>query len=144
MASKQFKSPEEYKKVFEEYKKSVKGTPKLKHTFVGKDGNAAHEERERPITWDGFEVYTMQMGYNESADLSEYCNSDNPSYSDFLPLSRAFKKECRADNIDGGMTGIYNAQLTANINGITSKTENTNINNNVSILNIDPLDKPMD
>jgi len=144
MASKQFQSPEEYRKIFEDYKKSVKDSPKLRHVFVGKDGNSNYEEKERPITWDGFEVYTMKMGYNNSADLSEYCNSNNPSYSEFLPLSRAFKKECRADNIDGGMTGIYNAQLTANINGITSKTENTNLNNNISILNIDPIDKPMD
>ena len=142
--AKQFESPEEYEKVFEDYKKSVKGNPKLRHVFVGKDGNSNYEEKERPITWDGFEVYTMKMGYNKSADLSEYCNSNNPSYSAFLPLSRAFKKECRADNIDGGMTGIYNAQLTANINGITSKTENTNINNNIAVLNIDPIDNPMD
>lgn len=62
----------------------------------------------------------------------------------FYPSHARLKKNVRADNIDGGMTGIYNTQLTANINGITSKTENTNINNNVSILNIDPLDKPMD
>ena len=67
--AKQFQNIEEYKKVWEDYKKSVKDKPKLKHTFVGKDGNSAYEERERPISWDGFEVYTMHQGYNNSADL---------------------------------------------------------------------------
>jgi hypothetical protein len=130
---KYIESPEQYKQIWEDYKKSVKEKPKLKHTFVGKDGNAAYEERERPITWDGFEVYTMLMGYNTSADLSEYCNESNPSYIEYLPLSRAFKKECRVDHIDGGMTGIYPASLTANINGITTKTDNKNENTNIEI-----------
>lgn len=131
--NKYIESPEQYKEIWEAYKKSVKEKPKLKHTFVGKDGNSAYEERERPITWDGFEVYTMLMGYNNSADLSEYCNEKNPSYADYLPLSRAFKKECRADHIDGGMTGIYPASLTANINGITTKTDNTNTTRNFDV-----------
>lgn len=137
--NKYIETPEMYKQIWEDYKKSVKDNPKLKHTFVGKDGNSAYEERERPITWDGFEVYTMLMGYNNSADLSEYCNENNPSYKDYLPLSRAIKKECRADHIDGGMTQIYPASLTANITGMASKVE-TNNTHNVSILNIDPLD----
>jgi len=84
--NKQFKDPEEYQKVWEEYKLSVKGNPRLKHVFVGKDGISDNEKRERPLTWDGFEVYTMLMGYNKTADLSEYCNESNPSYSEFLPL----------------------------------------------------------
>lgn len=135
-------SPEQYKEIWEAYKISVKGSPRLKHVFVGKDGNSDKEERERPLTWDGFEVYTMLMGYNNSADLSEYCNDNNPSYKDYLPLSRAFKKECRADQIDGGMVGIYNPAITASLNGLKQQTETTNTN--ISILNIDPIDKPMD
>lgn len=140
---KYIESPEVYQKLWDDYKKSVKSKPKLKHTFVGKDGKPDFEQRERPITWDGFEVYTMLMGYNNSADLSEYCNENNPSYANYLPLSRAFKKECRADHIDGGMTGIYPASLTANINGITTKQD---VNHTLSppILNIDPLDSSKD
>ena len=136
--AKQFKNPTEFKRVWEDYKKSVKDKPKLKHLFVGKDGKSDYEERERPISWDGFEVYTMLMGFNESADLSEYCNEKNLSYIEYLPHSRAFKKECRADHIEGGMTGIYNPAITASLNGLKQQTESV-VTTNVSILNIDPL-----
>lgn len=116
-------SPEKYKELWEAYKLSVKGNPRLKQVFVGKDGISQKEERERPLTWDGFEVFTMLEGYNNSADLSEYCNEKNPSYSDYLPFSRAFKKEIRADQIDGGMTNIYNPAITASLNGLKNQTE---------------------
>lgn len=140
--NKYIQTPEQYKEIWDAYKLSVKDKPREKHVFVGKDGLSANEKRERPLTWDGFEVYTMLMGYNNSADLSEYCNDNNPSYSEYLPLSRAFKKECRADQIDGGMTGVYNPAITASLNNLKQHTENTNTN--VSVLNVDPIDNPMD
>lgn len=121
--TKYIETPEQYKELWEAYKKSVKDKPRLKHVFVGKDGNSTHEERERPLTWDGFEVYTMLEGYNKTADLSEYCNESNPSYKDYLPYSRAFKKEIRADQIDGGMTNIYHPAITASLNGLKNQTE---------------------
>lgn len=132
---KYIESPEQYQKLWDDYKKSVKDSPRLKHTFVGKDGISANEKRERPLTWDGFEVYTMLMGYNNSADLSEYCNENNPSYNNYLPLSRAFKKEIRADHIDGGMTNIYNANITASLNGLKTQTE-TEIKGTLNVPNL--------
>lgn len=132
---KYIESPEKYKQLWEDYKKSVKSNPRLKHVFVGKDGVADNEKRERPLTWDGFEVYTMLMGYNNSADLSEYCNENNPSYKEYLPLSRAFKKECRADQIDGGMTNIYNPAITASLNGLKNHNE-TELKGGLNIPNL--------
>lgn len=132
---KYIETPEQYKQLWEDYKKSVKDNPRLKHVFVGKDGFSNHEERERPLSWDGFEVYTMLMGYNSSADLSEYCNENNPSYKEYLPLSRAFKKEIRADHIDGGMTNIYNANITASLNGLKTQTE-TEIKGTLNVPNL--------
>lgn len=120
---KYIESPEVFQELWNNYKKSVKDNPREKHVFVGKDGVSDKEKRERPLTWDGFEVYTMLEGYNNSADLSEYCNENNTSYKDYLPLSRAFKKEIRADQIDGGMTNIYNANITASLNGLKQQTE---------------------
>ncbi len=120
---KYIESPEKYQELWNKYKLSVKDNPREKHVFVGKDGLSTQEKRERPLTWDGFEVFTMLEGYNNSADLSEYCNENNESYKDYLPLSRAFKKECRADQIDGGMTNIYNPAITASLNGLKQQSE---------------------
>ncbi len=133
--NKYIETTEVYQQLWEDYKKSVKSSPRLKHVFVGKDGISNNEERERPLTWDGFEVYTMLQGYNNSADLSEYCNVKNESYKDYLPLSRAFKKEIRADQIDGGMTNIYNPAITASLNGLKHQTE-TEIKGTLNIPNI--------
>lgn len=133
--NKYIESPQQYQEIWEAYKKSVKDNPREKHVFVGKDGLSANEKRERPLTWDGFEVFTMLEGYNNSADLSEYCNESNPSYVDYLPLSRAFKKEIRADQIDGGMTNIYNANITASLNGLKQQTE-TEIKGTLNVPNL--------
>jgi hypothetical protein len=74
----------------------------------------------------------MQKGYIKTPDLSEYCNEDNKSYSDYLPLSRAFKKQIKADHIEGGMTNIYNANITASLHGLKNHNE-TEIKANVTM-----------
>jgi len=123
MASKQFSSPSELWNLFLEYEKATKSNPRLKHIFVGKDGHPDYEEKEIPISLDGFELFSMEHGYNESADLSEYFECKNESYKDFFPLCRAIKKKIRKDQIEGGMAGIYNPSITQRLNGLVEKSE---------------------
>jgi len=131
---KYIESPQKFKELWEDYKASVKSNPKLKHLFVGKDGKSENEKRERPITWDGFEVYVMQQGYLKYPDLSDYC-SEKPSYADYLPLSRAFKKEIKVDHIEGGMTNIYNPNITASLHGLKTHNE-TEVKGSLNIPNL--------
>ena len=131
---KYIESPQKFKELWEDYKASVKSNPKLKHLFVGKDGKPDYEKRERPITWDGFEVYVMQQGYLKYPDLSDYC-SENPSYAEYLPLSRAFKKEIKVDHIEGGMTNIYNQSITASLHGLKTHNE-TEVKGSLNIPNL--------
>ena len=131
---KYIESPQKFKELWEDYKASVKSNPILKHLFVGKDGKSENEKRERPITWDGFEVYVMQQGYLKYPDLSDYC-SENPSYADYLPLSRAFKKEIKVDHIEGGMTNIYNQSITASLHGLKTHNE-TEVKGSLNIPNL--------
>lgn len=143
MASKQFSSPSELWNLFLEYEKVTKSNPRLKHIFVGKDGHPDYEEKEIPISLDGFELYSMEKGYNESADLSEYFECKNESYKDFFPLCRAIKKKIRKDQIEGGMAGIYNPSITQRLNGLVEKTQ-TDLSASINILNVDPLDDSTD
>lgn len=129
---KYIKTPELYLSLWNEYIKEIKSKPKLVHDFVGKDGESVYRERERPLSWDGFELFVMQKGYIKTPDLSEYCNEDNKSYIEYLPLSRAFKKQIKADHIEGGMTNIYNANITASLHGLKNHTE-TEIKASVNI-----------
>jgi hypothetical protein len=120
---KNIKSTEIYQSLWDEYVKEVKGSPKLIHDFVGKDGDSVHREKERPISWDGFELFLVKKGIIQYPDLTDYCDPNNESYKDYLPLSRAFKKQIKADHIEGGMTNIYNANITASLHGLKNHTE---------------------
>ena len=141
---KYIETPEKFKELWNNYELSVKSKPKLKHVFVGKDGKENFEQKERPLSWDGFELYVAELGIIDYPDLSEYCDEGgkgNPSYSAYFPLSRACKKKVRVDHIDGGMTGIYNPNITASLNGLKTETknvnENTNLNTTVEIIKSD-------
>jgi hypothetical protein len=128
---KYIETPEKLWELFEAYRTEVKAKPKLKHVFVGKDGNADFEERERPLTIDGFEVYLYDKDI--IGDLSNYFANSNDKYSDYSTICSRIKKTVRADQIDGGMTQIYNTSITQRLNGLTEKTENKNENTNIEV-----------
>ncbi len=130
---KYIETPELYLKLWNEYVKEVKSKPKLVHDFVGKDGNSVHRERERPLSWDGFELFVMQKGYMKYPDLTDYCDENNESYKEYLPLSRAFKKQIKADHIEGGMTNIYNANITASLHGLKNHNETEIVNKEIPL-----------
>jgi hypothetical protein len=117
-----FNSPEELWDAFEKYTAKIKSNPILVHDFVGKDGISAHREREQPLTMEGFECFCMGEGYIGYPDLTDYIEG---KHKEFLPISTRIRKFIRQDQIKGGMAGIYNASLTARINGLVDKTEKT-------------------
>jgi len=126
---KNIETPEKLWALFLEYKTHVKGSPLLKHTFVGAVGRSDFEQREVCLSWDGFEIFVMEKGVIKYPDLSEYAEGKNESYKEYFPLCRAIKKYCRKDQIEGGMAGIYNPSITQRLNGLTEKTQNeTNLN----------------
>lgn len=115
-------TPEKMWELFSEYRKWAKNNPIKKHVFVGKDGNSDFEMRERPLTIDGFECWCYD---NEIiSDLSNYfANSDN-KYSDYSTICTRIRKAVRADQIDGGMAGIYNPSITQRLNNLVEKVQN--------------------
>ncbi len=44
-------------------------------------------------------------------------------YGDYVGICRTIKEEIRADQIDGGMAGIYNPSITQRLNNLTEKKE---------------------
>ena len=119
---KNIETPEILLDHFNNYKKWAKSTPLLKHTFVGKDGNSVYEERERPLTMEGFETFLFNEGIIN--DLGDYlCNKDN-RYQEFATICHAIKKAIRSDQIDGGMAMIYNPSITQRLNGLVEKQQN--------------------
>lgn len=119
--TKNIETPEKLWQLFSEYAAFVKSNPILVHDFVGKDGDSVNRKKERPLTIDGFECYLYDK--NIISDLSQYFANTEGRYKDYQTICSRIRKRVRADQIEGGMAGIYNPSITQRLNGLTEKTE---------------------
>jgi len=122
---KAFKSPEELYSYFKEYKDQTKNSPIMVHDFVGKDGLSVYREREQPLTIEGFECFLYDK--EVIADLGDYLANKEGRYEEFATICSRIRKEVRADQIKGGMSGIFNASITQRLNGLVEKSEQRTI-----------------
>lgn len=118
---KAIESPEKLYEYFKQYKEHVKSNPFLVHDFVGKDGLSVYREREKPLTMEGFECFLYD---NEIInDLGDYLSNKNDKYSEFSTICSRIKREIRTDQIEGGMSGVFNTSITQRLNGLVEKSE---------------------
>lgn len=132
---KEIESPDKFWELFEEYKKDVKDNPRIKIEYVGKEGNRVDTPIERPLTIEGFKCYCA----NNQCDIQAYWNNRDERYTEFAPIVTRVREEIRREQIEGGMVGAYNANLTARLNSLTDKQELKH-EGNVQVLSIDPLE----
>lgn len=118
---KAIKTPEEMSKLFDEYRVAIKSKPIMVHDFVGKDACEVERKKERPLTMEGFENYCYEKGIIE--DMSPYFANREGRYADFVPICSRIRKIIRQDQIEGGMSGIYNPSITQRLNGLSEKQE---------------------
>jgi hypothetical protein len=116
-------SPEMLYELFQQYKKEVKSTPILVHDFVGKDASEVRREKEKPLTFEGFECFVWEKGISKGID--HIFSNQQGRYKRFLSICSRIKKEIRADQIQGGMAGIYNPSITQRLNNLVDKVEQT-------------------
>lgn len=102
---------------FLDYQKWVGENP-LKQTVYPK-GEPLKRELRRPMTMTGFECYLAEKGV--LSRLKDYMSNREQRYSDFERVCRIIKTAIRADQIEGGMIGIYNPSITARITGLKDK-----------------------
>lgn len=118
---KYIETPEKMWELFEQYKQYTKSRPILVQDFVGKDGDEVNRKKERPLTIDGFECWCYDNDI--ISHLSDYfANSDN-KYAEYSTICSRIRKAVRTDQIEGGMSGIYNPSITQRLNGLTDKSE---------------------
>lgn len=110
---------------FIDYSTLTKSNPIKKHVFVGKDGKSDYEERERPLTYEGFKVYCMK----NVSDVHHYFENTEGRYEAYRDVCRAIKSMIRADQIEGGMANIYNPSITQRLNNLTEKVETKQVPN---------------
>ena len=80
---KYIETPEKMWQLFEAYRKEVKSKPILKHVFVGKDGQSEYEQRERPLTIEGFRNYARK----NVCCVQDYFANTNGAYNCLLYTS---------------------------------------------------------
>lgn len=119
--TKLIETPEILAELFEQYKEWVKANPYLVHDFVGKDAVEVEKKKQRPLSWIGFEAWL----YRERviSHLGHYEQNKDGAYEAYLPIIRALKLQCSADIRDGALSGVYNQNIAARIEGLTDKKE---------------------
>ncbi len=110
-----FPTPQHLRDAFDKYKEWAKANPLKVHDYVGKDAREVFKEKERPLSLDGFEAWCYR---EKIGTVEQYFKNQDEDYNDYLPLCRAIRKEIRADQIDGGMAGIYNPSITQRLNNL--------------------------
>lgn len=113
-------NPEAMWEYFQQYRQSVKATPFLVKDWVGAMAMEVAREKEKPLTLEGFAVYCWEQGITKN--IHDYFGNKNNAYTDFSDICRAIKEIIRADQIAGGMAGIYNPSITQRLNGLVDKS----------------------
>lgn len=120
--TKNIETPEKLWDLFCAYEKQTKETPIKVQDYVGKDGDMVYRDKEVPLTIEGFECYCFDEGI--ISDLSRYFSNDGESYNDYRTICSHIKKKVRADQIKGGMAGIYNHSITQRLNNLVERQAN--------------------
>jgi len=112
-------TPERLWELFLEYKEGVKSNPRFKTEYVGKDGEMVKTPLERPLILTGFRGFARERNMS----IEHYFANTDDAYSDYRTVCSRVNDEIRTEQIDGGMTGVYNASITQRLNGLADKQQ---------------------
>jgi len=120
---KNIESPEILWNHFLDYKELVKKSPIIVKDWVGKDADQVHREKEKPLSFIGFQNYLDDQ--EVITDVTDYFENKDGRYSDFIRICSRIKRNIQEDQISGGMVGIYNPSITQRLNGLTDNVDLT-------------------
>ena len=131
---KYIETPDKMWELFEAYRKDIKGNPRLKVEYVGKDGERVNTPLERPLTLEGFSLFCFTN--NITSNIHDYFANTRDAYNDYSSVCKRVREAIRQDQIEGGMVGQYNASITQRLNGLADKRE-TEVKGEPRIFNIE-------
>jgi hypothetical protein len=124
MAKKKYiETPEKMWQLFLDYAAHTKDHPITVKDFIGPKAITVHRELQKPLTMEGFENFVADQGLNLS--LEQYFSNTENRYEKYIAICSRIRKSIRQDQIEGGMTGIYNTSITQRLNNLTEKHEVT-------------------
>lgn len=117
-----FKHPEELLKVFEEYVvwiEEVESKKWQKIQYVGKDGTQKKDAYIVPLSFDSFSVYC----YSRYGVVKQYFENPLGYFDDFIEVCSHIKERIRANQVTGGLLGVFNPSITQRLNNIVEETK---------------------
>lgn len=131
--TKYIETPDKMYQLFTQYKTWVKKNPIKVKDWVGGMGKMVIREKERPITFEGFDVFIMNLEGIRSNGVEQYFTNPDGIYNDYIGICSRIKREIRDEQVSGGMAGIYNPSITQRLNNLVEKTENKHEVSNITI-----------
>jgi len=116
---KTIQSPSQMWELFLAYEKETKS--RVRKIPKATPKGMQYEEHTPPLTIEGFKVYC----HDQVCDINRYFYNIEDAYSEFVSIIHAIKERIRVDQIEGGMIGQYNSNLTARLNGLTERVDQT-------------------
>lgn len=114
-------TPEKMWELFLSYRSEVKDNPITVTDWVGAKAIRVERPKERPLTLEGFSAWCFN--HNVTSNIHDYFGNKNEAYKEYSDICSRIKEVIRADQIEGGMAGIYNPSITQRLNSLTEKTE---------------------
>lgn len=121
MRPKHIPTPEAMWELFEGYRTWCKSSPRYSYSLSTKTGEATAIPLERPLTQVGFRTYAA----DKECSVQDYFANYEGRYSDYTTICSRIEEAIRMDQIEGGMTGQYNASITQRLNNLTERVDTT-------------------
>ena len=118
---KYIETPEAMWDLFEAYKRWCKENPRYSYSLSTKTGEATAVPLERPLTQVGFRTFAAEKG----CTVNDYFANTENRYSAYTTICSRIEEAIRMDQIEGGMTGQYNASITQRLNNLTERVDTT-------------------
>lgn len=118
-------SPDELWNYFLAYCSDVKAKPFEVEDWVGGMAKKVIRKKEKPLTLEGFNTWLFLS--NIISSVHDYMGNKNKAYDSYSEICSRIKEVIRTDQIEGGMSGMYNPSITQRLNGLKEQVEQTNI-----------------
>ena len=107
--------------LFLSYVESRKSDPIKVEDWVGAAAKRVDRKREKPLTKNGFFLYVKQV---KGCWVRHYFEKRSAvTYEPYREIIEMIEESIKDDQIVGAMCGIYNPTITARLNGLTEKVE---------------------
>jgi hypothetical protein len=129
---KYIETPEKMWELFVSYRDWCKANPRFQYSLSNKTGEATAIPLERPLTQVGFRSYAADNG----CTVTDYFSNKENRYSEYATICTRIEEAIRHDQIEGGMTGQYNASITQRLNNLTERVDTTSKGESISEIKV--------